>query len=256
MCIAGAGVSRGYLNNEALTKEKFIDNPFGEGLVYRTGDLARWLPDGNIEFLGRIDDQVSIRGFRIELGEIENQLVSLDQIDEAIVIAKKDDEEKYLCAYIVINSDKELKTSEIRSSLSAILPFYMIPSYFVQLGSIPMTRNGKVDKKALPAPEIDTECNYVAPRNELELKLQEIWSQALNINKDIIGIESNFFDIGGNSLKIISLIGEINKSLGIKLNISVFFLYPTLKQLSLYIELIRNNEDTSNKDDDREELII
>ena len=146
--------------------------------MYRTGDLARWLPDGNIEFIGRIDHQVKIRGFRIELGEIESQLLKHEEIKEAVVIDREDkDGNKYLCAYVV--SNKEMTVIELREHLSKELPDYMVPAYFMQLEKIPLTPNGKIDRKALPEPDgdINTGVEYVAPRNEIEEKIVKIWSK-------------------------------------------------------------------------------
>jgi len=207
--IGGSGNALGYLGDEKLTSKKFVNNPYKKGeTLYRTGDLCRWLPDGNIEFLGRIDHQVKIRGFRIELGEIESQLLCIDGIREAVVIAKEDKgDQKYIVAYIV--SEAEIETSELRSSLSKILPDYMIPAYFVRLDKIPLTSNGKIDRRALPDPEIVVK-DYVAPRNEIEKKLVEIWSEVLGINGDKISIDANFFEFGGNSFNTYRLINKIN----------------------------------------------
>ncbi|MDP4147651.1 MAG: amino acid adenylation domain-containing protein, partial [Bacillota bacterium] len=152
LCISGEGLARGYLNRPELIAEKFVSNPYESGeRMYKTGDLARWLPDGNIEFIGRIDHQIKIRGFRIELGEIESQLLKHEDIKEAVVIDREDKEgNKYLCAYVV--SDKEITVTELREHLSKELPDYMIPAYFMQLENIPLTPNGKIDRKALPEP--------------------------------------------------------------------------------------------------------
>ncbi|MBX4267609.1 amino acid adenylation domain-containing protein, partial [Clostridium estertheticum] len=191
--IGGDGIARGYLNRPKLTAERFIDNPFRSGTrLYRTGDLARWLPDGNIEYIGRIDHQVKIRGFRIELGEIENQLLKQENIKEAVVVDREDKQgNKYLCAYIV--SDREITVTELRTSLSKELPDYMVPAYFMKIEKMPLTPNGKTDRKALPEPdgEINTGVEYAAPRNEIEEKLVKVWSEVLGIEK--IGIDDDFF---------------------------------------------------------------
>ncbi|MCK4980145.1 MAG: AMP-binding protein, partial [Candidatus Delongbacteria bacterium] len=234
LCIAGDGLSRGYLNNVSMTNEKFIVNPFGEKKLYKTGDLARWLTDGNIEILGRIDDQVKIRGFRVELGEIENHLLELEEIKEAVVIARDDSGEKYLCAYIVTESDVD--TKEMRSKLSKSLPEYMIPSYFVKLNSIPLTSNGKVDKKALLSPELEAGEDYVAPRNELEEKLIEICSEVLKVDKEKISVNANFFEIGGNSIRVMSLVSLIHKNLDVNIEISEVFASSTINDLAEIIE--------------------
>ena len=176
LCIAGEGLARGYLNQPELTAEKFVANPFEEGTrMYRTGDLARWLPDGNIEFLGRIDHQVKIRGFRIELGEIESRLMQHPRIREVVVIARTDaGKDKYLCAYYV--AGEELEVKELRSFLAAELPGYMLPGFFVPLKALPLTANGKVDRKALPDPDrsLISGTEYVPAANETEQKLVEI----------------------------------------------------------------------------------
>ncbi len=239
LCIAGESLARGYLNNTELTAEKFIENPFAKGQrLYRSGDLARWLPDGNIEFLGRIDNQVKIRGYRIELGEIESKLLSHTEIKEAVVIDKEDsNNNKYLCAYIAVV--REQTVAELREYLSKELPEYMIPTYFLQLDKLPLTANGKVDRKALPEPDgsITTGAEYVAASNEIEEKLASIWSEVLGIEK--IGINDNFFELGGHSLKAMNVTSKIKKAIGIDIPLKELFTTPTIKQLSEYIS---NNE--------------
>ena len=176
LCIAGDGVARGYLNRPELTEEKFVKNPFGEGRMYRTGDLARWLPDGNIEYLGRIDEQVKIRGFRIELGEIESKIREIEGIKDCAVIARNDASgDKAIYAYYT--SDTEVSVSKIRDTLSESLPGYMIPAYMMQIEAIPVTKNGKLDKRALPEIEGRVAREYIAPRNELEEKICEIFGE-------------------------------------------------------------------------------
>ncbi|MBS5824841.1 MAG: amino acid adenylation domain-containing protein [Clostridium argentinense] len=235
--VGGDGVARGYINNKELTKEKFIANPFVEGdRIYKTGDLARWLPDGNIEFLGRIDHQVKIRGFRIELGEIESQLLKNEKIKEALVISKEDEDgNKYICAYIVGTTKFNVK--DLRNYLLKELPEYMIPSYFVQLEKMPLTSNGKIDRTMLPKPEgkINTGIEYEKPRNEIEEKLAEIWKDILNVNQ--VGINDNFFELGGHSLKAMSLVNKICKELNIEISLGQIFKNSTIKTLG---EFIRN----------------
>ncbi|NOQ27042.1 MAG: amino acid adenylation domain-containing protein, partial [Bacteroidales bacterium] len=236
LCISGEGISPGYLNNEDLTKEKFISHPFKAGeRLYKTGDLAKWLPDGNIEFLGRIDHQIKIRGFRIELGEIENTLLKHENIKESVVLAREEKGDKYLCAYIV--SKEELNYDELRAYISARLPDYMLPSYFVQLDELPLTSNGKVNRKALPSPEIKAGDDYVAPSNEIEEKLVEIWSKVLNIKKEDISVNTNFFFIGGHSLKATVLTSKIHKELGIEFPLRDVFLHTTIKSQASQIEI-------------------
>ncbi|NOQ28036.1 MAG: amino acid adenylation domain-containing protein, partial [Bacteroidales bacterium] len=228
LCVSGIGLARGYMGNPALTSEKFIDHPFTEGeRLYRTGDLARWLPDGNMEFLGRIDDQVKIRGFRIELGEIENALQKHEHIKECVVLAIEEKGDKYLCAYII--SEEEFNKEEIRTYLSVSLPDYMIPSYFVDLDSLPLNASGKVNRKALPSPEIKAGDDYAAPSTKIEENLLEIWSKVLNINKEDISVNANFFSIGGHSLKATILISRIHKEIGVEFPLQDLFLHSTIK---------------------------
>jgi len=236
LCIAGDGLARGYLNRPELTAEKFVENPFAPGKkMYRTGDLARWLPDGNIEFLGRIDYQVKIRGFRIELGEIEIGLMNHPSIKETVVMTKDDGSgQKYLCAYIVV--ERELSVAELRKYLGGILPDYMIPSTFVQLETMPLTPNGKIDRKALPEPEerLGAGMEYAAPRNKREETLAQIWQDVLGIEK--VGIEDNFFELGGHSLKTITLAARIHKEFGVEVSLQDVFKSQTIKELSKMIE--------------------
>ncbi len=234
LCIAGAGLARGYLNRPELTTEKYVDNPFKLGdRMYHTGDLARWLPDGNIEFLGRIDNQVKIRGYRIELGEIENKLLSHEAVKETVIISRDDnDGSKYLCAYVV--GDKELTVLELREHLSKDLPDYMIPSYFIQLEKLPLTSNGKVDRKALPEHDgsVNSGVEYIAPRNEIEKKLVSIWQEVLGIES--IGISDNFFALGGDSIKSIQISARMQKY-QLKLEVKYIMQNPTIKELSKYV---------------------
>jgi amino acid adenylation domain-containing protein len=243
LCIGGEGLARGYLNKPELTAEKFIPNPFVQGeRMYKTGDLTKWLPDGNIEFFGRIDQQVKIRGFRIELGEIENQLLKHSDIKEAVVIAREEKGDgKYLCAYIVV--DRELTVGELRRHLLDQLPDYMIPSYFVQMKKMPLTTSGKVDRKALPEPDgsIGTGVEYEAPRNEIEEKLFRIWQEVLGVDK--IGIKDSFFELGGNSINIIRMVSLINNEIGIELKMADLFVNKTIEELSEYI----NEKELKNK---------
>ncbi|NOQ24220.1 MAG: amino acid adenylation domain-containing protein [Bacteroidales bacterium] len=234
LLVGGDGLAREYLNNPELTREKFIENPYKEGeRLYRTGDLARWLPDGNIEFLGRIDQQVKIRGFRIELGEIENVLQKQQSINESVVLAREENGDKYLCAYLV--TDENFKEDEIRTYLSVRLPDYMIPSYFVELDKIPLTSNGKVNRKALPSPEIKAGDDYVAPSNAIEEKLVEIWSEVLKIEKEEISTTANFFSIGGHSLKAAACINKLNNKFNVNIPLLEIFKNPTILQLAEFI---------------------
>ncbi|MBR5937731.1 MAG: AMP-binding protein, partial [Clostridiales bacterium] len=209
LCITGDGVARGYLNRPELTEEKFVKNPFGEGRMYRSGDLARWLPDGNIEYLGRIDEQVKIRGFRIELGEIESRIREIEAVKDCAVIARADASgEKAIYAYYV--SEEELSNSEIRDELGKTMPDYMIPSYMMRIESIPVTRNGKLDKRALPEIEAGAGREYVAPRTEEERILCEAFAKILNVEE--VGIKDNFFELGGDSIKAIRIISILRNN--------------------------------------------
>ncbi|NOQ23738.1 MAG: AMP-binding protein, partial [Bacteroidales bacterium] len=237
LCISGDGLARGYLHLPELTREKFIENPFKKGeRLYRTGDLARWFPDGNIEFLGRIDSQVKIRGFRIELGEIENVLHKHENIKECVVIDIEDKGDKYLCAYLV--TEEDLNQEEIRRYLSVSLPDYMIPSYFVELDKIPLTSNGKVNRKALLSPEIKAGGDYIAPSNEIEEKLVKIWSEVLNVPQEEISATANFFAIGGHSLKATILVSKIHKELSVKLPLKEVFQQQTIKKMAVCISKV------------------
>jgi amino acid adenylation domain-containing protein/non-ribosomal peptide synthase protein (TIGR01720 family) len=235
ICISGVCLARGYINQPHLTTQKFVESPFSPGeRMYRTGDLGRWLPDGNIEFIGRIDDQVKVRGYRIELGEIETQLANHESIQEVVVLAKEDEQyEKYLCAYIVGNDN--LDASKLRTFLSKTLPEYMIPSFFINIDKIPLTTNGKIDKKKLSKLDgiMQVQTGYLPPRDDTEKKLVQIWREELKVEQ--IGVNDNFFELGGNSLKVVSLIFKIQKSFKVQVPLQQFFQLPTINQLSRYI---------------------
>ncbi len=208
--------------------------------MYRTGDLARWLPDGNIEFLGRIDNQVKIRGFRIELGEIENSLLQHHEISSAVVVAREDaDGDKHLIAYIAF--DTELAPSELRSFLKKSLPDYMIPSFFMHMETLPLTPNGKIDRKSLPDVDgsISRGVDYVAPRNEIEEKLVRIWQEVLVVEK--IGIHDNFFELGGHSLKAVTMISKIYNLYDYQLQLGTLYENATVSEI---VELIFNRKDS------------
>jgi amino acid adenylation domain-containing protein len=231
ICIGGDGLAWGYLNQPQLAHERFVMNPFVPGKrMYRTGDQGRWLPDGDIDILGRMDQQVKIRGFRIELEGIENQLQKHRKIKDAVVIAREPGKgEKYLCAYVV--SDEKLNVSEIKEYLLMNLPSYMVPPYFVELEQIPLTPNGKVDKNALAKMDIDIlETVYVAPRNETEKKVADIWQNLLDLEK--VSIKDNFFNIGGDSIKTISLINLLNKEFGTKLVLLDLYENETIEKVT------------------------
>ena len=231
-------MARGYLNRPELTAEKFIANPFKEGeRMYRTGDLGRWLADGNIEFIGRKDDQVKIRGYRIELGEIESALQDHEDIESVVVIAKANQNgDKELVAYLV--SEAVLNTSDIRSYLSNRLPAYMLPNHFVQLAELPLTANGKIDKKALPEPEglgLSTGVAYVAARNEIEGQLVAVYEEVLK--KQPIGIKEDFFALGGDSIKSIQIVSRLRQR-GYSLTIRDILLNPVIEELASQVKMV------------------
>jgi amino acid adenylation domain-containing protein len=246
--IGGDSVSRGYLNDPELTAERFapgrghhVAGDKAEGMkLYKTGDLARRLPDGNIEFLERIDHQVKLRGFRVELGEIESRLSKDDAIKEALVSVKQDGRgEKCLCAYIVPDREERGEAAVdipgIKKRLSQTLPGYMIPSYFVPLEKIPLNPNGKVDKKALPEPVMGAGEEYIAPANEIEKKLVEIWADVLNIDENVIGRDANFFELGGHSLNATLLLSKIHKELKVKISLADLFEMQSVEELASVI---------------------
>ncbi|MCP4136878.1 MAG: amino acid adenylation domain-containing protein, partial [bacterium] len=249
LCITGRGVTGGYFDRPGLTSERFVGNPFiPGGRMYRTGDLARWLPDGNIEFLGRIDNQVKLRGFRIEPGEIENVLLNKDSINSALVLAKEGDGgEKELVAYYL--SDEELEHSEIRGFLSDSLPDYMVPSHFIYLDSFPVTPNGKVDRGALPDPDRNREkySEYVAPRNGTEEKLAEIWQEVLRIER--IGIQDNFYKLGAHSLNVIKILSRIRREFEIDIKFNEIFQTPNIMILAELIDSYRCGLENTNQID-------
>ncbi|MDM5265145.1 non-ribosomal peptide synthetase [Bacillus wiedmannii] len=238
MYIGGDGLARGYLNRPDLTSEQFVPNPFVPGeQMYKTGDLVRWLPDGNIEYLGRVDNQVKIRGHRIEIGEIETCLRKHPSIKEAVVIARKDkNEQDYLCVYVVAQGEWTIQI--LRQFLGQTLPHYMIPSYFMELSEIPLTTNGKVDKKAMPEPDgkVKVTEEYVPPTNRTEEILTQIWEEVLGIEQ--IGIHDNFFVLGGDSIKSLQIAARLNR-LELKLEIKDLFKHPTVFELAPHIQTKR-----------------
>ncbi|MEP6804851.1 MAG: amino acid adenylation domain-containing protein, partial [Flavobacterium sp.] len=228
--ISGSGLARGYLNRPELTQEKFISNPFIKGeLMYDTGDIARWLPDGNIDFLGRIDDQVKVRGHRIELGEIEKRLYAIKNINQSVVVVNNKDGDKFLVAYYV--SDIIIDKKEIQSGLAKTLPDYMLPSYYIQLESIPVTVNGKVDRKSLPdVHETDLiKEEYIAPTTQKEEILALVWSGVLGY--ETISIKDSFYNLGGDSIKSILVISRL-KQKGYTLKVEQILRNPVLEDLA------------------------
>ncbi|WDE09224.1 amino acid adenylation domain-containing protein [Thalassomonas viridans] len=246
--IGGAGVTRGYLNLPDLTEARFLKDAFSEAAdarMYKTGDLVRWLPDGNIEFLGRIDHQVKIRGFRIELGEIEYQLSSHDEVNDAVVVAlPNEDGDKRLVAYVTHDNAGEMLAGDdkaqalrhgfiesLKVTLSRDLQDYMVPSVFVVLEQLPLTPNGKVDRKGLPAPDMSLQQSaYVAPGTETEKQLCEIWQEVLGLEQ--VGITDNFFELGGHSLLATKLVATVNTRLGVEAQLKLLFSAPTVAEFS------------------------
>src|SRR5262245_12217195 len=234
--IGGDGVARGYLNRPELTAERFISHSFDgkpEQRLYKTGDLARYLPDGNIEFIGRAHNQVKVRGYRIELGEIEAVLSRHPGVLEAVVVAREDAPDRRLVVYVVYRQGVDISMNELRSFLKQKLPVYMIPSVFVVLDALPLSPNGKVDRKALPAPDQsrpELEQGYQAPRTPMEERLAEIWREVLKLER--IGIHDNFFDLGGHSLLATQVISCVRAAFQTEVALRTLFEKPTVAELA------------------------
>jgi amino acid adenylation domain-containing protein len=235
--IGGAGVARGYLKRLDLTTEKFIEDPYSDepgSRLYKTGDLARYLPDGNIEFVGRIDHQVKIRGYRIELGEVEAVLGWHPCVRQVVVVVQEDEAKgKRLVAYLVTDKEAGVTPQQMREFLREQLPDYMVPSAFVFLDTLPLTSNGKVDRRALPVPDDirpDLKEIFVGPRTPAEKKIAEIWAEVLKLKQ--VGIHDNFFDHGGHSLLAVRVMSEIDKAFGKHLRLSALFQAPTVEKLA------------------------
>lgn len=226
--VGGAGVARGYLNNNALTKLRFIANPFIPGeRLYRSGDLARILPSGDLEYLGRIDEQVKIRGFRIELAEIDHHLNKYPAVKEAAVTVKERGGDKFIAAYFV--TETTIDKDELKKYLQQFLPEYMLPAFFVQLEKIPLTYNGKLDKKNLPDPDYFGESDFHSPSTTIETELSEIWADILKLPAERIGINRSFFELGGHSLRAVTLRNRIGKQFGIEISVQQIFQNQDIK---------------------------
>lgn len=259
LCIGGAGVARGYLNRPGLTAEKFIPSPFdGEPGVrlYKTGDLARYLPDGNIEFLGRIDRQIKIRGFRIEPREIETVLKQHPAVQQAVVTACKDTlGVKSLAVYVVATPELALTITELRHFLGGKLPNYMVPSAFVMLDALPLTPNGKIDQRALPTPSDyrpELREAFVAPQTEIERTIAAVWQETLKMQE--IGVNDNFFDLGGHSLLLISVHTALQKILNQDITLLELFKYPTVGSLAKRLSQEQVEQASMQQAYDRAEL--
>ncbi len=246
--IGGEGVTWGYINRPDLTAEKFLPDAFSRregGRLYRTGDLGRYLANGDIEFLGRVDDQVKVRGFRIELGEIESALASHTRVRETVVLVREEEAgEKQLVAYLVVDQENPPGVNELKQFLKERLPEYMIPSAFVMLNQMPLTRNGKVDRQSLPEPEKvrpETGQDYVAARSAIEQQLADIWAEVLRVDR--IGIHDNFFELSGNSLQATQMVSRVRKRMHIDVALARLFETPTIAGIAQSIEeAIRSGE--------------
>jgi thioesterase domain-containing protein/acyl carrier protein len=232
--IGGDGLARGYLGRPDLTAERFVPDPFCStpgARLYRTGDRVRYRADGTLEFLGRIDFQVKIRGFRVELGEIEAALLEQPALRQALVMAREDAPgDKRLVAYVVPEAGQTLEVTALRSALQQRLPEHMVPSAFVLLAALPLNPNGKVDRRALPAPGAAERPDFVAPRDLLELQVAALWEEVLRTRP--VGVTQSFFDLGGHSLLAVSLMLQIERRLGRKLPLSTLFTHPTVEALA------------------------
>ncbi|MCG1043303.1 amino acid adenylation domain-containing protein, partial [Mycetohabitans sp. B8] len=245
--IGGAGVARGYLNRPELTAECFVRDPFSseaDARMYRTGDLARYLPDGNLEYLGRNDHQVKIRSFRIELGEIEACLAKHAQVREAVVLAMGEGSAKRLVAYVVAQADEGLANT-LRTHVASALPEYMVPSAFVRLDALPLTPNGKLDRRALPVPDVHAFVHqaYEAPQGELETTLAQIWSELLGVEQ--VGRHDSFFALGGHSLQAMQMLSRSRTALGVSIPMRTLFEAPTLAALAQRVSTQGSVQDDS-----------
>ncbi|CAH9067646.1 Linear gramicidin synthase subunit D [Pseudoalteromonas sp. CIP111854] len=256
--IGGAALARGYLNRPVLTEERFIAHPFAseykmaeDARLYRTGDLVRYLPDGSMEFIGRVDEQVKVRGYRIELGEVEAQLSEIESIVSAVV--QVSDKQTHLVGYVM--ADKEVEDENewlrvIKSSLQESLPDYMVPSAFVVMRQWPLTPNGKIDRKALAGADVAImQSQYVAPKTALEETLVEIFAELLNLESDKISTTANFFELGGHSLLAVRLISAICQRFELDVSIKEIFQVNNLADLSAFIERQLNYREALLEDD-------
>jgi acyl-coenzyme A synthetase/AMP-(fatty) acid ligase/acyl carrier protein len=240
--IGGAGVSRGYLNRPDLTEKAFVKNPFSpdpSAVMYKTGDLTRYYANGNIEFLGRIDQQIKIRGFRVELGEIETVLLEHPSIKQAVVIVREDRPgDARLVAYMVHAEGLKIDSKELRQFLRKKLPDYMIPQHFVELDTLPRTPNGKINRKALPKPDagMQADDNYKEPQTAIEKQLAAIWADILGTKK--VGSNDSFFELGGHSVLAIQVVSAVRDSLSVDLPLRAIFETPILIDLAQHIEAL------------------
>lgn len=239
--IGGVGVARGYINNPDLTAEKFLPDPYYPGeRIYKTGDRVRWFPKGDIEYLGRMDFQVKIRGFRIELGEIESRMMKHPAIREAVVVGRMHNSNTYLCAYFT--AKKKVRISEVKDFLAKDLPDYMIPAFFEELDEMPLSTNGKADRKALPAPDFSNigEVEFTEPANETEARLADLWCTMLRLDK--VSVTESFFHLGGDSLHAITLITELHRKFNVDMPVSEVFRLKTIRKISEFVLNAETNQ--------------
>jgi hypothetical protein len=241
--IGGSGVARGYLNREELTADKFIPDPFSQdksARLYKTGDLARFLPDGNVECLGRVDHQLKIRGFRVEPGEVETVLRLHEGIADAVVTARPDSLGEYRLIGYVISRNGPLPATHLRDFARAQLPLYMVPAQFVFLKKFPLTPNGKIDIRNLPSPgqAIESTNNHVEPRSSSEQRLAKIWQEVLTLPR--VGIDDDFFNLGGDSLTATRAFARTNQAFGTALTLREMLDHPTIRALSTVISSSKN----------------
>jgi len=250
MCIGGANLARGYLNQPGLTTEKFVNNPLDEGRLYRTGDLGRFLPDGNLEYLSRKDNQVQIRGFRVELGEIEAALLTHPVVKETAVVAKGEETNKQLIAYIVLNEQSLAQTEvdkfQLSQELSRKLPDYMVPHNYCFLDAFPLTANGKIDRQALPTVNsLVDETTFVPPQTQLEIALAQLITELLQIDK--VNVQTNFSNLGLNSLHLTQIQNRILLTLNQDIPLVAIFSYPTIQSLASYLSTLEKKSTTSKQ---------
>lgn len=237
--VGGDGIARGYINNEELTSQKFIKNPFGDGLIYKTGDLVKWLPDGNLVFLSRMDKQIKLRGFRIELEDIDTNILKYTGVKQSLSILLEINNQKAICSYIT--SDEQIDINGLKSFLANYLPDYEIPKYIIQINNIPLTISGKLDRKSLPLPNVVEE-EIITARNSVDSAILEKITNMLSLSQ--ISINSSFFDIGGDSLSAISLSTYLSTKYNLSISVKDIFEHPTVKDLSDYISSKLVNTET------------